>query len=286
MKNLGAYFKKDSFSLNESVNPIHIDEDYPFAITNYGFSYPDPKYSHFRSNSRVTVIEYVISGSGIINVDDNTYVVNAGDTYLLPMKTKQYYYSSSENPLEKIWFNCTGPLAHELLTVYNIHDCIIFKNLYLYPYIEKMHRLMQSSITPSYAYDEAAVLFHQIIQILAKHQHMLSEDKSFVHSIKKYIDLHISENIKISDISEHVSYSPDHIIRIFKDKYGITPHQYIINSKMNLACSMLLCTTKSIKEISETLNYNEVHHFSKLFEKVIGVRPSIYRKEVKLNMNK
>ena len=103
--------------------------------------------------------------------------------------------------------------------------------------------------------------------------------------IRHYIDCHISENIKLSDIATILSYTPDHIIRIFKAKYGISPHQYIINSKMQIAAVLLRSTQKSITEISNELSYSDPHHFSSLFEKTVGIRPSIYRKQYKNRTN-
>ena len=269
--------KHKSFRYNETVTRIPVKHNCPFEISHYGITYSDSDYHQIRLSSKLTAIEYVLSGSGTIIIDGSSYSVNKGDTYILVQGKNQNYYSSSDNPLEKIWFNCTGQLAIELLKLYGLSDRVVFHNVYSYPYIEKMHKIMSENSDSSL--NKASLLYHEIIQFLSK---TTSADESVltpVNSIRNYIDCHISENIKISDIAEFLSYSPDHIIRIFKATHGITPHQYIINSKMQIAAALLRSTKKPIKEISDELNYAEVHHFSALFEKTLGVRPSVYRKQ-------
>ena len=271
--------KANNFRYNEMVVKLPVQHNKPFEISHYGITYTDPNYHQIRLSSQLTAVEYVLSGSGTVNINGKSYNVNKGDTYILVQGKDQNYYSSPNNPLQKIWFNCTGPLVTELLKQYNLDDSVIFRNLYTYHHIERVHKIMSESTNTDDSIDKSCLIFHEILQILHKNKidHESLEDPA--NAIRHYIDCHISENIKISEISDILSYTNDHIIRLFKSKYGITPHQYIINSKMQIAAVLLRSTNKSISEISDELNYTEVHHFSALFEKTTGLRPSAYRKQ-------
>lgn len=272
---------KKSFRYNESVTKIPILGNRPFEISHYGITYSDPHYHQIRLESRITAVEYVLSGQGVVTVNGKSHLVNKGDTYILPQGKNQNYYSIADDPLHKIWFNCTGPLAIELLKQYKLDECVIFRNLYTYSYIEKMHKIMSKGDDYDTSIDNACLLFHEILQFLCKNKISIDSLEKPVDAIRCYIDCHISENIKISDIAKSLSYTPDHVIRIFKSKYGISPHQYIINSKIQIATVLLRSTQKSITEISNELSYTDPHHFSALFEKTVGVRPLTYRKQHK-----
>ena len=276
---------KRTFRYNESVTKLPFTDKLPFEITHFGVTHSDSEYHQIRLSSKYTAVEYVLSGSGILNVDGHSYIAQKGDTYILPQGKDQNYYSIPNDPMEKIWFNCTGPLATVLLEQYGLDDMVIFRNTHSCHYIEKMHSIFSSDNTSEHVYenfDKAALLYHEILQFLVKNKCNVSLESSPIDSIRYYIDNHISENIKLADIAKFSSYTPDHIIRLFKERYNITPHQYIINSKMQIAEALLTQTSKSINEISAELNFSEVHHFSKLFEKTVGLRPSAYRKQSKL----
>ena len=56
------------------------------------------------------------------------------------------------------------------------------------------------------------------------------------------------ENIKLCNLAIHFYLTEEHIIRTFKKTYGITPHQYILQSKIRIAMIMLRSTKDSIEE--------------------------------------
>jgi len=147
------------------------------------------------------------------------------------------------------------------------------------PFIEEMHNICKNNTDPEIIQAESSCLFLKIIQFLAKNQKQSNSSSAPVDMIRHYIDCNITKNIKISDISDITHYTPQHIIRIFKQKYGITPHQYIIDSKIRISVPMLRATTKTIEEISNELSFSDPHHFSYLFEKKTGMRPLVFRKE-------
>ena len=78
-------------------------------------------------------------------------------------------------------------------------------------------------------------------------------------------------------LAEHFYVSEEHLIRLFKKSYHITPHQYILQSKIRIAMLMLRTTKDSVEEISYRLNFSDPHHFSAQFKKLVGIRPLPYR---------
>lgn len=256
----------------------HTDCEQPFYITAYGKTFRGTLCYQLRMDSPVGCVQYVISGSGIIICNDRIYTVSSGDTFLLPEGSNQIYYSNPDNRFERIWLNFKGELADKMLQVYKIKDTIVFKNTDASQIIAKIYEKCKTLENPKEYQNVTARMFLQLIQFLADNRNEKAETASNVEKIRLYIDCHITENLKISDIAKEFSISSEHTIRIFKKIYGITPHQYILQSKIRLAMIMLKMTDSSIEEIAEKLNFSDSHHFSAQFKKYSGFNPAKYRK--------
>lgn len=221
-------------------------------------------------------IRYVISGSGIILCDDNVYTVESGDTFLLPMGKNQIYYSNPDNRFVRVWINFKGALAENLLSVYGLNSQTVFKQTNCLAHLTELQDACKKHTDPVEYERETSLAFFKTVQFLAAHK---TEPKQAgqTEQIRLYIDSRIMENIKLSTLAKHFYVTEEHIIRTFKKTYGITPHQYILQSKIRIAMIMLRTTKDSIEEIAYRLNFSDPHHFSAQFKKLVGVRPLPYR---------
>ena len=228
-------------------------------------------------DSPIGCAQYVISGSGIIICNQNIYTVQEGDTFLLPEKTNQIYYSNPDNQFERIWINFKGELAQTLLDIYNLNDTIVFKNVNTLDIFTEIHEKCKTLNNPTEYKNQTSQLFLKLIQFLADNKQTTTQTTNDIEQIRLYIDFNITENLKISDIAQNFSFSQEHIIRVFKKYYGITPHRYILESKIRLAMIMLKMTDMRIDEISEKLSFSDSHHFSTQFKRLVGYKPSLWR---------
>lgn len=83
----------------------------------------------------------------------------------------------------------------------------------------------------------------------------------------------------ISDMSKSISVSPFHMIRQFKAAYGLTPHQFQIQSRIRKA-QKLLEQGKSVTEVAYATGFCDQSHFNHSFKKIVGLVPSEYRQSV------
>lgn len=254
------------------------DNMYPFYITEYGTTKKGIPCYQLRLDSHIACIQYVISGTGVIIKDDKIYTVNAGDTFLLTEKSNQIYYSNPDNNFERIWINFKGRLATELFEIYDINNTVVFKNVDTYNILKEIQEKCMETKNADVYKKETSELFFKLVLFLSENKSNEQEIINDVEKIRLYIDLRITENIKIEDVAKEFSFSREYIIRLFKKTYGITPHKYILHSKMRIAMIMLKTKDFSIEEISEKLNFSDSHHFSAQFKKITGYTPSQYRK--------
>ena len=67
---------------------------------------------------------------------------------------------------------------------------------------------------------------------------------------------------------------------IFKETFGISPHQYLTDCRINKAKLYLLQNEKSISEIAELTGFGCQQYFNKVFKKETGFTPASYRKNI------
>lgn len=104
------------------------------------------------------------------------------------------------------------------------------------------------------------------------------ENEDVVESIKEYITGHYAEDISLSILSERFFLNPYYLSQLFKKKTGYTYIHFLINIRMEKAKELLLDKNMNVAKVCHCVGYNNVQHFSRIFEKIVGVKPSSFRK--------
>ncbi|MBA2249217.1 MAG: helix-turn-helix transcriptional regulator [Chitinophagaceae bacterium] len=98
---------------------------------------------------------------------------------------------------------------------------------------------------------------------------------------KLYIDDNYCNNIDLSNISDEACFSRFHFLRLFKSVYGKTPHQYLIQVRINKAMEFLEQDFK-INDTCFKVGFDSVSSFSGLFRRMHGCSPSEYQRLYKI----
>lgn len=88
-----------------------------------------------------------------------------------------------------------------------------------------------------------------------------------------YIKDCLETNISLDELALNSSLSKYHFLRIFKNSTGITPHQYILNQKIERSKELIL-KGMNLSEVAFNLGFNDQSHFIKTFKKTYGYVPS------------
>lgn len=124
--------------------------------------------------------------------------------------------------------------------------------------------------------------YHMIIDFADRVNKMNQHNQNnspLVNEISKYIQNHISESIKTSDIANYLNKSRGRITTEFKNQTGMNLSDFIRIKKVNEAEELLLRTTKSLVFISNYLGFSSQSHFCKVFKEIKGITPNQYRKK-------
>jgi AraC-like DNA-binding protein len=105
---------------------------------------------------------------------------------------------------------------------------------------------------------------------------------------KLFIDSHYLDNIDITNIAGEACFSKFHFLRLFRQTYCITPHQYLTTLRIAKAKELLRNNT-SITETCYSLGFASLSSFNKLFKRHVKVLPSAYaayNKELRIDIKK
>ena len=93
----------------------------------------------------------------------------------------------------------------------------------------------------------------------------------------EYIDNNLSQSIKLEDLATHVGISKFHFSRLFKKSLGLSPHQYVMQQRIELAKQLLLKSNMSISDVALECGFNSHAHMGKYFRQIVGITPKAYR---------
>jgi len=92
-----------------------------------------------------------------------------------------------------------------------------------------------------------------------------------------FIDGNYQRNISIEEIADASGLNRSYFGRIFKEAFGQSPQQFLINYRMNKAAELLRSSKLSIAEVGGLVGYENQLHFSRAFKSVFGSSPREYR---------
>ncbi|MGG1515607.1 helix-turn-helix domain-containing protein [Paenibacillus oryzisoli] len=129
--------------------------------------------------------------------------------------------------------------------------------------------------------DIAAWLQRYINEFLQSHNNWLaSKNDNPVKQAIRFIEESYMGVCGLAEVAAHVHLNPSYFSNLFKKETGESITGYIQNLRVQKAKLLLKSTDMKIFEISEATGFNDSNYFTHLFNKIAGVSPKEYRKQV------
>jgi AraC family transcriptional regulator len=93
-----------------------------------------------------------------------------------------------------------------------------------------------------------------------------------------WIDGNSHEPIDLDCAAGEVGLSPFHFLRLFRKVLGVTPHQYLVRSRLRHAARLLADGTRSITDIAYEVGFGDLSNFVRTFHRAAGVSPRGFRR--------
>ena len=92
---------------------------------------------------------------------------------------------------------------------------------------------------------------------------------------KIFIDNNYADHLDLNNIADEAYFSKFHFIRLFKNIYGKTPHQYLTAVRIEKA-TQLLRADKPVSEVCYAVGFESLSSFGSLFKRIVGQTPSAF----------
>jgi len=96
---------------------------------------------------------------------------------------------------------------------------------------------------------------------------------SGLKQVTEYIRENLHRDLKLVDIAQQAQISPYYFLRLFKQSTGTTPHQYILQCRIDRAKYLLHHSELSIAEIASEVGFCDQSHLTRYFKRLVGVTP-------------
>jgi AraC-like DNA-binding protein len=272
--------------------------DFPFSISK-GIHYK----SHFPHTHNFTELEIITSGSANHIVEGKVYNIKKGDVVVLMPS----FVHELQNVQELEHYNFKFDLEKLILLETDIEKLSGFQSLFI---LEPFHRYQHDYISHMTLDEEQFAnvkilcnliytewnnkrdgykwvvksYFLALLTYLARNYSPKASGsspkiKDIVNTVS-YIQENLSQKITVSMLASMACLSERQYTRIFKEVYGVSPIEYVINCRLTLACRMMKNTQKSLLEISMNCGFGDKVYFCRLFKNRYGITPGQYRKSL------
>lgn len=251
----------------------------------------------------------VIKGNQYYKVGGNEHVINTNNFLLINQgqSYKTAFASKEENEILIVAFKPTfaESLLHSLITpedrlLDNPYDStqpvLFYEKTYesdpvIAARINSLMEIANTELAIRKESDMDSIYTDILTRLLFLHRKVNGEIARF-DSIKKstgvelyrrlyiardYMDAHACERLTLNDIAKRACLSVHHFKRSFTSLFGITPHKYLIQKRLQSAEALLLNSAMPVQDICTATGFENTSSFIRLFRIHTGKTPGVFR---------
>jgi AraC family transcriptional regulator len=156
------------------------------------------------------------------------------------------------------------------------------------PQLVVMGELAQAAAegTSAVGLDEIGIAFAaRFVEIVSGRKHTAPEasahDRRCAVEAALWIDEHSHEPLDLESTAREVGLSSFHFLRLFARVLGVTPHQYLVRSRLRHAARLLAERGSSITDVAFDVGFGDLSNFVRTFHRAAGVSPREFRQASK-----
>ena len=228
------------------------------------------------------MLQILVTGQGFHIIDGVTHMLQAGQCILYkPNQSQQIIHYGKDDPLF-MWLHFDGNGASNIITdlqlegIHTLTGTSALRKLLLQLVSEKRSSL------PNNEY----LCQSQLLYFLVTLSHTFAENSSHVlysgkvaPAMNHMMTHYAKQGLCNQDYAEMCCLSESRFSHIFKEVTGTTPKKYVEQKRVDAAKELLASSQLQIFEIATSVGYDDPYHFSRVYKKIVGVSPQLYRKE-------
>ncbi len=281
MKSYGYYIYQGN--PNDGLNwSSRASDKYPLMVNCAGKYEGDiEKINTYNRSGRLDYyLLYIVGGELEIMLPNGFKKCAAGEFVIFPPKHPYRYRITNGTALSYVWIHFTGGKVLETLSELQIS---------IYPDINKIvpeNTVITrfQSICNAFARQDAfrereiSLLFERLLISLARRIAPAEYASKAIAKSIDYINSNYNMQIKIPQLAALENLSVSRYNAVFRNVMNMSPSEYIAKTRISAACELLLSTDMLIKEAALLVGYTDSHFFCKMFNKIMKVSPSEFKK--------
>ena len=234
----------------------------------------------------------VLSGSGRLTYEGKEYDLTLDDCVFIDCK-KPYSHETGSNTGTKTeneelwslqWAHFHGPNMSAIYRKYQERGGKpVFQTSQLNAYHDILDQLYTIASSPDYVRDMriheklSSLLILLMEDAWDDNQVQNTPDILDIQAIKDYLDENFKKRISLDDLASSFYLNKYYLMKLFKDRYGMTINAYLNQARVTWVKQQLRFTDKTVEMLAAELQI-EPAYLSRLFKKVEGVSPTSFRK--------
>lgn len=228
----------------------------------------------------------VVSGSGSLSYSGKDYKLDAGDCVFIDCHNPYSHTTDPNNLWTLRWVHFYGPTVPSVYDKYKERG----GRPVFHPESQgKIEAVWSSLMTVAGSADYMRdMLINQHLStlltlVMSESWHpedaTTAKKKASVADVKEFLDQNYQTKITLDGLAEKFYINKYYLTKVFKEQYGQSITNYLLNLRITKAKQLLRFSEKSVEEIGFEAGLGAPHYFSQTFKSVEGVPPSVYRKQ-------
>lgn len=229
----------------------------------------------------------VLSGSGTISCLGENHTLSAGGCAFVNCMN-EYYHESSADLWTIRFIHFYGPTAAGVYKKYlERGGKTVFYPKDLTGFLGCLEKTAKLAVSDDYIKDmrinEQLAALCCLLMEQSWHPETGNSPKGVkpLLEIKEYLENHMAEKITLDRLSEKFYINKYYLARLFKNEYGITTGDYLLQVRISHAKELLRFSALSVEEVGEHCGIAPLYYFSRIFKQAEGISPRDYRNKWK-----
>ncbi|QHW36268.1 AraC family transcriptional regulator [Staphylococcus ursi] len=229
------------------------------------------------------IIHFIVSGKGYYQFDGQTYQLSQNQGFVIFPDKLTTYWADEEDPWHYVWIGFTGTKSHQYMTEVGVSlEYPIIKLTHMNQFQRLINTILNRQdevMTHFYFQSVLNQVFHDMRVHRDDPLHQIENKKysQYTHQVLHYIENHYTHPFTVTDMAKDLFVNRCYLSRVFKEETGMTLKDYMNHFRITRARDLLIITNYSYTDIAQQLGYESYNSFYKMFRKITGETPSVYR---------
>lgn len=274
--------------LDYSYNSVDIALEPELTLREFGYeNFRERESNRFYHKKLYHTFQFVERGKGFYFLNGKKYEVGAGSMFYLPPDSAVMYYECPSDPYLYYWFALSGGKAEKAVKKADIslrNPVVRFAehNRVIGEIKAALADAKNLFAIKGHIYTALSLIFEadsESAGVGEKSDRLFHEIADFIHVNYPQPEIQIQQLLDIFHVSQPRLY------RMFSERTGMSPKQYLLSYRMEKAKEMLE-KNNSVSNAADSVGYDNVYHFSKQFKRHFGVSPNDVRPREKTPFGK